>query len=66
MVKEVVAGWRRWHSEELRNLYTLPNIIMMIISRRMRWARHVTHMEELRNGYRILVRRPERKRPLKT
>jgi hypothetical protein len=39
---EVTGGWRKLHNEELHNLYSLPNIIRMIKSRRMRWARHVT------------------------
>jgi hypothetical protein len=48
----------------IHNLYSLPNIIRMIKSRRMRWAGHVTRMGETRNAYRILVGKPERKRPL--
>jgi hypothetical protein len=46
------------------NLYSSPNIIRMIKSRRMRWAGHVALMEEKRNLYRILVGKPEGKRPL--
>jgi transcription termination factor 2 len=49
---------------ELHNLYSSPNIIRMIKSRRMRWAGHVARMEETRNAYRILVRKPKGKRPL--
>jgi hypothetical protein len=45
-------------------LYSSPNIIRMIKSRRMRWAGHVARMGETRNGYRILVGKPEGKRPL--
>jgi hypothetical protein len=41
---EVVGSWRRLHNEELHNLYTLPNIIRVIKSRRMRWADHVAHV----------------------
>jgi hypothetical protein len=50
--------------EELHNLYSLPNRIKMIKSRRMRWAGHVARMGETRNIYRILVGKPEGKRPL--
>jgi hypothetical protein len=57
---EVVAGWRKLHNEELHNLYCSPSIITMIKSRRMRWAGHVARMEENR----ILVGKPEGKRPL--
>jgi hypothetical protein len=56
--------WRKLHKEELRNLYSSPNIIRMIKSRRMRWAGHVVRMGEMRNAYRILVGKPEGKRPL--
>jgi hypothetical protein len=52
------------HNEELHNLYSSPNIIRIIKSRRMRWAGHVARMEETRNTYRILVGKPEGKRPL--
>jgi hypothetical protein len=50
-------------NEELHNLYSSPSIVRMIKSRRMRWAGHVTRMEK-RNAYRILVGKPEGKRPL--
>jgi hypothetical protein len=60
----VAGGWRRLHNEELHNLYALPNIIEMIKSRSMRGAGHVTRMEEMRNAYSILVRKPEGKRQL--
>jgi hypothetical protein len=52
------------HNEELRNLYSSPNIIRMMKSRTMRWAGHVTRMGETRIAYRILVGKPEGKRPL--
>jgi hypothetical protein len=45
-------------------LHFLPSVIRMIKSRRARWARHVTHMGEKRNAYRILVGKPEGRRPL--
>jgi hypothetical protein len=50
-------------NEELHNLYSSPNIIRMIKSRRMKWAGHVARMGETRNAYRILVGKPEGKRP---
>jgi hypothetical protein len=50
--------------DELHNLYSSPNIVMVIKTRRMRWAGHVARMEEGRGVYRFLVRRPEAKRPL--
>jgi acyl-coenzyme A synthetase/AMP-(fatty) acid ligase len=56
--------WRKLHNEELHDVYSSPNIIRMIKSRRMRWAEHVARMEEKRNAYRLLVRKPEGKRPL--
>jgi hypothetical protein len=48
----------------LNDLYSSPNIIRVIKSRRMRWAGHVAHMGEGRNAYWILVGRPEGRRPL--
>jgi hypothetical protein len=51
-------------NDELHNLYSSPNIIRMIKSRKMIWAGHVARMGETRNGYRILVGKPEGKRPL--
>jgi hypothetical protein len=59
-----MGDWRKLHNEELHNLYSLPNIIRMIKSKRMRWAGHVARMGELRNVYMILVGKPEGKRPL--
>jgi hypothetical protein len=61
---EVTGGWRKLHNEELHNLYSSPSIIRIIKSRRMRWAGHVARMGENRNVYRLLVGRPEEKRPL--
>jgi hypothetical protein len=60
---EMTRDWRKLHSEELRNLYSSPNIIRMIKSRRMRWTGHVARMGE-KNVCRILVGKPEGKRPL--
>jgi hypothetical protein len=61
---DVMGGWRELHNEELHNLYSLPSIIRMIKSRRMRWAVHVIRMWAKRNTYRILVGKPEGKRPV--
>jgi hypothetical protein len=61
---EVIGGWRKLHNEELHNLYCSPSIIRIMKSRRMRWAGHVARMGEKRNAYRILVGKPEGKRPV--
>jgi hypothetical protein len=61
---EVTGGWRKLHNEVLHNLYSSPSIIRMIKSRKMRWAGHVARMGEKRNASRILVGKPEGKRPL--
>jgi hypothetical protein len=61
---EVTGDWRRLHNEELNDLYSSPNIIRVIKSRRLRWAGHVARMWEGRGAYRILVGRPEGRRPL--
>jgi hypothetical protein len=61
---EVTGDWRKLHNEELHKLYSSLNIIRMIKSRRLRWAGHVARMREKRNPYRILVGKPEGKRPL--
>jgi hypothetical protein len=61
---EVTGGWRKLHNEQLRDLYSLPSIIRIIKSRRMSWAGHVAQMGEKRNVYRLLVGKPEGKRPL--
>jgi hypothetical protein len=47
--EEVAGGWRRLHNEELRNLYATPHIIMVMTSRRMRWAGQVARIEEMIN-----------------
>jgi hypothetical protein len=60
----VTGGWRKLHNEELHNLYNSPSIIRIIKSRRMRWAGHMALMGETRNVYRLLVGKPEGKRPL--
>jgi hypothetical protein len=61
---EVTGEWRKLHNEELRDLYSSPSIIRIMRSRWLRWAGHVTRMGEKRNAYRLLVGKPERKRPL--
>ena len=61
---EITGEWRKLHIEELNDLYASPNIFRVIKSRRMRWAGHIAHMEEWRGVYRILVGKPEGKRPL--
>jgi hypothetical protein len=61
---EVTGEWRRLHNKGLNDLYSSPNIIRVIKSRRMRWAGHVAHMGEEGCAYRILVGRPEGRRPL--
>jgi hypothetical protein len=60
---KVTAEWRKLHNEELHILYSSPNI-MQIKSRRMRWAGHVAHMGKERNMYKVLMGKPEGKRPL--
>jgi hypothetical protein len=58
---EVTGEWRKLHNEELNDLYSIPNIVRAVKSRRMRWAGHVAHMGEERG---VLVGKPEGKRPL--
>jgi len=64
MRDEVTGEWRRLHNEELNALYSSPNIVRVIKSRRMRWAGHVARMSEERRAYRVLVGKPEGRRPL--
>jgi hypothetical protein len=61
---EVTRGWRKRHTEELHNSYSSPSIIRIIKSRRMRWAGHAVRMGMTRNASRILLGKPEGKRPL--
>jgi hypothetical protein len=62
--REEDESWRKLHNDELHNLYSSPNIVRVIRSRRMRWAGHVARMGEGRGVYRVLVGRPEGKSPL--
>ena len=61
---EVTGEWRRFPNEELNDLYSSHNIVRAIKSRRMRWAGHVARMGEDRGMYRVLLGKPEAKRPL--
>jgi len=61
---EVTWEWRKLHNDKLNDLYSSPNIVWVIKSRRMRWAAHVALMREGRGVYRVLVGKPEGKRPL--
>jgi hypothetical protein len=61
---EVTGEWRKLHNVELHILYSSPNIIRQIISRRIRWVGHVACMGGERKVYRVLVGKPEEKRPL--
>jgi hypothetical protein len=60
----VTGEWRKLRSEELHILYSSPNVIRQVKSRRMRWAGHVACMREERNVYKVLVGKPEGVRPL--
>jgi len=60
---ELTKGWRKIHNEELNDLYSSTNIVRVIKSRIMRWAGHVARMREKRSVYRVLVGKPEGKRP---
>jgi len=61
---EVTGEWKRLHNEELNDLYSSPNIVWVIKSRRMRWAGHVARMGEERGAYRVLLGKLEGRRPL--
>jgi hypothetical protein len=61
---EVTGEWRKLYNKELNDLYSLPTIVRVVKSRRMRWAGHVARMEEDRGVHRVWVGKPEGKRPL--
>ena len=61
---EVTGEWRKLHNEELNDLYSSPNIVRVIKSRRMRWAGHVARMRERRGVCRVLVGKSDGRRPL--
>ena len=60
----MTGEWRKLHNEELNDLYSLPNIVRVVKSRRMRWVGHMARMGEDRGVHRVLVGKPEGKRPL--
>ena len=60
---EIPGEWRKLHNVELHALYSSPNMIRNLKSRLLRWAGHVTRMEQSRNAYRVLVGKLEGKRP---
>jgi len=62
---EVTGEWRKLHNEELNNLYSSPNIVRVIKSRRIRWAGHVARRGEGRGVHRVLVGKPEGRRLLR-
>ena len=61
---QVTGERRKLHNEELNDLYSSPNTVWVIKSRRMRWTQYVAHMGERRGIYRVLVGEPKGKRPL--
>ena len=61
---EVIGEWMRLHNEELNDLYSSPNIVRVIKSRRMKRAGHMAHMGEEKGVYGVLVGKPEGRRPL--
>ena len=62
--EEVTGEWRKLHNVELSDLCSLPNIVRVVKSRRIRWAGHVARMGEGRGVHWVLVGKPEGKRPL--
>jgi hypothetical protein len=64
MFGRLTGEWKRLHNEELIDLYSSPNIVRVIKSRRMRWAGHVARMGERRGAYKVLVGKPEGRKSL--
>ena len=62
--KTITGEWRKLHNAELHALYSSSNVIRNLKSIQLAWARHVAHMDQSRNAYRVLVRKPVGKRPL--
>jgi hypothetical protein len=62
--REEDGSWRKLHNDELHSLYSSPNTVRVIKSRRMRWTGHVARMGEGRGVHKVLIGRPEGKRPL--
>ena len=63
-INSLTGEWRKLHNEERSDLYSLPNIVWVVKSRRMRWVGRVARMGEGRGVHRVLVGKPEGKRPL--
>jgi len=63
--REEARSWRKVHNDELLDLYSSPNNVRVIKLRNVRWTIHVARMGERRGVYRVLVGRPESKRPLR-
>jgi hypothetical protein len=61
---EVTGEWRKLHNEEFSEMHSLPNIVLVVKSIRIRWAGHVARMGEGRGVRRVLIGKPEGKRPL--
>ena len=65
MRDEVTRVWRKLHNEELNDLYSSLNIVRVIKSRRMKWGGHIVRIGERRGIYKVLLGKPEGKRPLR-
>jgi hypothetical protein len=63
--REQVVSWRKLHNDEIHNLYSSPNIVRVVKSKRMMWAGHVARMGDGGGVYGVLIGRPEGERPLR-